>query len=327
MIPENGQIAQFTHNRDPTKESASAQRDLPYVVVGIPAFNVEDTIEPIIAEAEEICGDIIVCDDGSTDNTADVAERNGCKVIRHPRNRGYGAALKSIFAAARGMGADVLVTLDGDGQHKVKELRSLIEPILQGDAELVIGSRFTDDGADHSEAPRLRRAAIRAITKFTRLISGQRITDAQCGFRAYSREALSVLNPGEQGMGASTELLLLAKEHGLRIREMPATVTYNGNGRRTSTLNPIYHFTDVVGSTVKVASIKHPMLTYGIPGIILLGIGSLFGFWALQLYSVEGRLVTNLALIAIGAGIVGIILFITGLLLFVLITVIRERDI
>jgi hypothetical protein len=133
-----------------------------------------------------------------------------------------------------------------------------------------------------------------------------------------------VVNPGELGMGASTEVLLMANEHGLRVLEVPISVTYKVH--KTSTLNPLLHFADVVGSTAKIVSIKHPLRAYGLPGVFLLFASLAFGLWALELYSSEGRLVTNIALISIGSAIIGTILLITGLILSVITTVVRERQ-
>ncbi len=116
----------------------------PHVAVGIPAFNEEQSIARIIIEAQKHADTVIVCDDGSTDLTAQIAERLGADVVRHEENCGYGAAIKSLFKRALEFGADVLVTLDGDGQHDASEIPQVIEPIIEGNADVVIGSRFID---------------------------------------------------------------------------------------------------------------------------------------------------------------------------------------
>src|SRR3989442_9259339 len=119
------------------------------VVVGIPAFNAERNIAKVIVNAKEQCHRIIVCDDGSSDDTGKIAQALGCKVVTHSRNRGYGSAIRSIIDTARTQGADVLVTVDGDGQHNAKEIQALIEPIVQGEADIVIGTRFASKGSDN----------------------------------------------------------------------------------------------------------------------------------------------------------------------------------
>ena len=302
----------------------SSPKAPPTIIIGIPAFNVERTIARVASEVSKYCDLVLICDDGSTDKTALAAERAGCEVVKHSRNMGYGATIKTLLETARGKKADILVTIDGDGQHDPKEISELVKPIVEGNADLVIGSRFIGNGEESNSTPRMRKLGIRTITRLTDGLSRQKITDAQSGFRAYSRKAITLVNPGEQGMGASTEILLIAEEQGLRIREVPISVAYNIG--KTSTLNPAFHFADVFGSTLKVVSIRHPLLAYGLPGIILLLSSLGFGVWAIQLYGSEGRLVTNIALISMGFAVIGTTLLITGLLLFVLITVIREKQ-
>ncbi len=292
----------------------------PMIFVGIPAFNVERNIAKIVVQARQHCDKVIVCDDGSSDETGRIAESLGCTVVRHSRNLGYGAAIRTLIDTARKEGADVLVTVDGDGQHSPKEISALVDPIVQGRADLVIGTRFGLADADRN-IPKFRKLGIRAITKLVNGLSKQSITDAQSGFRAYGKRALSTIHPGEQGMGASTEILLEAKASELRVLEVPTTVRYSSDSR--STHNPAYHFADVIASTMKVASLHHPLLFFGIPGVFFLATSMAFGVWALNIFSQEGRLVTNLTLISIGTAIIGIILLTAGVLLFTLVTLLR----
>ncbi|TMI29541.1 glycosyltransferase family 2 protein, partial [Candidatus Bathyarchaeota archaeon] len=275
------------------------------VFVGIPAFNVERSIAMVVVQAKTHCDQIVVCDDGSTDQTRQIAESLGCKVVRHEKNQGYGAAIRTLMDTARGGGADILVTVDGDGQHNPKEIEALIDPIRRGEADMVIGTRLALRDAD-ANIPRFRSMGIKAITKIVAGLSQQKVTDAQSGFRAYGRRALDSIHPGERGMGASTEILLEAKANNLRIVEVPSEIKYSKETR--STLNPAYHFTDVVGSTIKVASLRHPLLVFGLPGAIFLITSLVFGIWALDIFAKEGRLVTNLTLISVGGAIIGTIL-------------------
>jgi len=235
---------------------------------------------------------------------------------------GYGAALRTLIDTANAAGADILVTVDGDGQHNPQEISSMIAPILNGEADVVIGARFAHDG--DGELPRFRKTGIKSITWLVDELTNQRISDAQSGFRAYGKRALSTIRPAEQGMGASTEILLKAKDKGLKVVEVPATITYKGG--ETSTLNPIYHFADVVSSTIKVASIRHPLLTYGVPGLVFLFLSLVFGARATQVLSTQGQFDIGVALISIGAAVIGTILAITALMLFVLVSVIREAS-
>src|SRR4030042_4807226 len=125
-------------------ELAKSLEAKPFVVVGIPAFNEEKTIARVVLEAQRYADAVVVCDDGSSDLTAKIAERLGADVVRHERNLGYGSAIKSLFNRARELGADVLVTLDGDGQHDPGDIPNVVEPIKNGVADIRLGSGFID---------------------------------------------------------------------------------------------------------------------------------------------------------------------------------------
>ena len=164
----------------------------PFVVVGIPAFNEEKAIARVILEAQKFADAVVVCDDGSTDLTAEIAERLGADVIKHERNSGYGAAIRSLFGRARELGADVLVTLDADGQHDANEIPNVLKPILQNKADIVVGSRFID-AQGTTEMPLYRRFGAKIITKLVNGSSKNGISDAQSGFRAYNRQTMEKL--------------------------------------------------------------------------------------------------------------------------------------
>ncbi len=125
-------------------EIGALTKTKPFVVVGIPAFNEEQTIARVILDAQKFAGKVVVCDDGSTDYTAKIAEGLGADVVRHEKNGGYGASIKSLFMRAHELNADVFVTLDADGQHEPNEIPCVIKPIVEGAADVVIGSRFVD---------------------------------------------------------------------------------------------------------------------------------------------------------------------------------------
>ena len=295
-------------------------RDKPLVVACIPAYNEERTIARVVLIAQKYVDKVIVCDDGSSDMTGEIAECLGAEVIRHDRNLGYGASLRSLFIKSREIGANIMVTLDADGQHDPNNIPRLIGPILDGKADIVIGSRFLRD-EDAFKIPSYRRAGIKVITRLTSVLSYSDIKDAQSGFRAYNRKALFSIIPSEQGMGASTEILLKAKGNGLRICEVPILVNYDAEASST---NPIYHGVDVILSTIKHLSIRHPMLFYGVPGFLSLLLALGFWIWTLQNYALTRQLTTNLALIAIGATLVGLMLMTTAIILWVIISAIRE---
>jgi len=163
------------------------------VVVMIPAFNEQKSIEYVINEipkdlADEV--DIVVIDDGSTDNTAAVAKKTGAKVIRHKVNKGLASAFRTGLEHALSLGADIIVNTDADGQYDGREIQKLLEPIISGRADVVIGSRFKGTIED---MPFQKRIGNRLATLVTKLISGYKVSDAQTGFRAFNREAAQQL--------------------------------------------------------------------------------------------------------------------------------------
>ncbi|MGH7747381.1 MAG: glycosyltransferase family 2 protein, partial [Candidatus Dormibacteria bacterium] len=135
------------------------------LVIGIPAYNEEKNIAKIIVKLQKLSDKIIVCNDGSTDLTGEIAEKMGAEVINHKKNLGYGGAIRSIFLKAKDLDSDILVTFDADGQHRVEDIQTVIEPVIKNEADIVIGSRFIND--DSKDVPQYRRLGIKAITDLT----------------------------------------------------------------------------------------------------------------------------------------------------------------
>ena len=184
------------------------------IAIGIPAYNEEKNIGVIITKLKKISDTIIVCDDGSTDLTAEISRELGAEVITHSKNQGYGEAIKTIFLEAKKRQVDALVTFDADGQHQIQDIEKIIEPIVSGQADVVIGSRFLDDKTD---IPKYRKIGVKVITELTNVTTGSKITDSQSGFRAYNKMVLENITPTESGMGISTEILIRVQEKGLKI--------------------------------------------------------------------------------------------------------------
>ena len=292
------------------------------IIVGIPAYNEEKNIASIIIKLKQISNKIIVCNDGSSDLTGEIAKELGVEVINHQKNLGYGASIRSIFLKAKEMNADMLVTFDADGQHRIEDIQKVIEPIINNKCDISIGSRFlSEDSID--EIPDYRKFGIRMITKITNISINEKLTDSQSGFRAYSKKALTEIHPSDQGMGISTEILIKASNKDLIIAEVPIKVLYEGD---TSTHNAVSHGASVLLSTIKYTSIEHPLKFYGIASLVFLSIGIGFILWTVQAYTQDGKIITNIALIGIGTLIVGVVLIITAILLYSLISVVRERN-
>ncbi len=289
------------------------------ITIGIPAYNEENNIAKIISELMNVTNSIIVCDDGSSDKTGDISKNLGAIVITHDENKGYGSAINSIFKKAVEIESDILVTFDADGQHQVKDIQKLITPIQENNAEIIIGSRFLEN---ESKVPNYRKIGIKVITGVTNASINQKLTDAQSGFRAYSKKVLKEIIPSDLGMGISTEILIKASSKNFKILEVPITILYTGN---TSTHDPVSHGTSVLLSTIKFTSIEHPLKFYGIPSIIFLTLGIIFTSFAIDYYIEVGRLNTNMTLLGAGTVLIGVVLLITAILLFSLITVVREK--
>ena len=290
------------------------------ITVGIPAFNEEKNIASIISRLKDFTDSIIVCDDGSSDMTAKIAEDMGAILVKHPKNLGYGAAIRTIFLKAKELESDVLVTIDGDGQHQIMDVEKILKPIEKNQADIVIGSRFLDKKS--KEMPNYRKVGIKIITKITNLSIKEKLTDSQSGFRAYGKKALQKIVPSDVGMGVSTEILIKASNLGLKVAEVPIKVHYDGN---TSTHNPVSHGTSVILSTIKFTSIHNPLKFYGIPGIIFLITGLGFIAWTLQIYTISQHIITNISLIGIGCVVLGAVLLMTAVILFSIVTVVSEK--
>ena len=290
------------------------------VTIGIPAFNEEKNIAKMIVKLKKIYEEIIVCNDGSTDLTGEIAENLGAIVINHKQNLGYGAGIKSILKKSKEIDTDILVTFDADGQHKVEDVKKVIEPIKNGDADLVIGSRFLSKTKE--KIPEYRKIGINIITKVTNAGLKKKITDSQSGFRAYSKDLISKLDISDMGMGISTEILIKTNSLGFRIAEIPITILYEG---KTSTQNPISHGTSVLFSTIKYTSIEHPLKFYGIPSLIFFVIGLSFTFLSIDYYMEVGRINPNVTIVAAGTTAIAVILLVASVLFYSLANIVERN--
>jgi glycosyltransferase involved in cell wall biosynthesis len=285
------------------------------IIAGIPAYNEEKTIAKVVLLAQKYVDFVIVCDDGSQDLTGEIAQKLGAFVIRHGRNMGYGAALQSIFEKARTLNADVLVTLDADGQHDTADIPNLAQTVADGKADVVIGSRFLES---KKEVPFYRSLGIRALTRLTNGNSkrdeNNRITDAQCGFRAYSRQAIESLTLYGKGMGISAEILLKARSNNLKVLEVPVQVYYKN--LETSTHNFLVHGLSVIMTIIRVVAEERPLIFLGIPSLASIIIGFFLGLWALQLYTSGQGVIMSVALVAATFLIIGVFMLFTAITLY-----------
>jgi len=289
------------------------------ITIGIPAFNEEKNIGKVIVTLKKITNDIIVCDDGSNDLTKEIAEVLGAKVISHTHNMGYGEAIKSIFNEAKKKEVDILITFDADGQHRPEDIMSLTKPIIDQQAEVVIGSRFLKN---ETNMPKYRKIGVKVLTKVTNMSIKENLTDSQSGLRAYQKKVLQNISLTDSGMGISTEILIKSHQKEFRIVEVPIQILY---GEDTSTHNPISHGTSVLLSTIKYTSIQHPLKFYGIPAVIFLLIGLSFMIWTFQIYAESTTVITNIVLVGIGTLLLGSVLLISAILLYSLVSVVQDN--
>lgn len=228
----------------------------PKIIAAIPAYNVEQFIGEVVRQVSQFVDQVVVVNDGSTDNTAQVAQAAGALIVSHHNRQGYGGSIKTCFEAAKTNAADILVTLDGDAQHNPDEIQKVVAPILTDRADIVIGSRFL---SSQGNMPGYRGFGIRLITFLFNFGSKVRVSDAQSGFRAYSRRVLNAISTSEVGMSVSVETLIKARASGFRIKEIPISCRYHSN---SSSINPITHGLGVALSVVK-QRIRNYFLRYG----------------------------------------------------------------
>jgi len=291
------------------------------IVAAIPAFNEEKTIAKIVARAMKHVDRVVVVDDGSTDDTALIAASLGAHVVRHDENKGYGSAIRSCFSAARDLAADVLVTLDADGQHDPEQIPKVIEPILNGESDIVVGSRF-HQGGGREEIPRYRIAGMRMLNEATNRIAKQKVADTQSGFRAYSRRAIDSIRIYETGMGVTSEIDVRSGDADLRVAEVPIQVAYSGLD--SSSQNPLMHGLEIISTILRIAGEKHPVLLFGVPGLLAIVAGLGGWFWTVQRYAEAQQLPLGVALVSTIFLIGGIVAVNTAIILYTISNVSRR---
>ncbi len=277
----------------------------------IPAFNEEKPIVDVIKKSLNYVDKVVVCDDGSSDLTSEQARNAGAIVLKHAKNLGKGHAMKSLFKYAKDIDADVIVTIDGDGQFLPEQIPSLLEPILENNYDVVIGNRFSND----KEMPSYRKAGNKMLDKITKLATDLPYSDTQSGFRSYSKKAIQSINFSTNGFGVDSEILIDAVDKGLKITETNVTVLYD-TGEKTSTKDPVSHSMSVVASLLESIAIHHPLKYLGIPGIILLIIGFGFATYAISNFNQTGNFSLPSILTAMSSLIIGLILLLMSVVLY-----------
>ncbi len=281
----------------------------PSVLAAIPAFNEGPTIGSVVLRAKQYAEEVVVVDDGSTDDTAEIASLAGAHVIQHARNLGKGTAIRSAWLFARERHPEALVLLDGDHQHDPKDIPRIVEPILAGTADVVLGVRW----GKTSGMPFYRRIGKRALDYATAAATRNgMLTDSQCGFRVFSSRALGLIEPTDNGLSIESQMLLEAQERNLRIHEVNIDARYDIDG---STLSPGRHGSSVLGRIVTLVSEKRPLFFFGVSGAVLLLIAVSLGVVLLQIYYSTRVFAIGYAFIVVLLGVVGILSMFIGITL------------
>jgi glycosyltransferase involved in cell wall biosynthesis len=278
------------------------------ITVILPAYNEEVSIGSVVLLARRYADRVIVVDDGSSDRTAEVAANAGAEVVVHTKNKGKGIAFKTGFEAAEG--ADIIVTLDSDGQHNPSDIPKLIAPILEGEADIVNGSRYLNGHT--TDTPAYRRIGQTILDKITILNSGIRITDSQSGFRAFSASTKDIFRFKTQGMAIESEMLADAGKYGLRVKEVEIDVRYDVDG---STENSLNHGLNVLMNILKDIEFNKPLYYFTLPGLIFGIFGLYMGLLFLRTFYLGGSLHFGSTIIMILLTLVGTFMAFTGILL------------
>ena len=285
-------------------------------LAAIPAYNEELALGSVVLKARDHVDEVLVVDDGSEDNTSRVASMAMATLLAHRKNLGKGAAIRTAFDYARRNGHEVLVLLDGDGQHDSDDIPALMKPVLDGDADIVLGQRWGKTNG----MPTYRRAGKRVLDYTTAAFTGH-VTDSQCGFRAFSRKAVDVLNPLSPGFGAESEILVQAKEAGLKVAEVPIHSRYDVEG---STLRPVQQGYRVIDSLLRIIARRHPLFFFGVPGVVFFLMGIVLGGYMLQIYNQTGAFAVGYALLVTLLLILGGLGILAGIILNILPSVVSQ---
>jgi glycosyltransferase involved in cell wall biosynthesis len=244
-------------------------------LVAIPCYNEGLAIGSVVIKARKYVDEVLVIDDGSTDDTVEVAEATGATVVAHDENRGKGRAVKNALRYAVEHSFDALVLLDGDGQHDPNEIPQLLVPLINDTVDIVIGFR------SFGQMPAYRRVGRTVLDHAT----GGPVRDSQCGFRALNRKAIELLAGTlvKDDFAVESEMTRIANEHKLRFADVEINCKYGDF--KTSTKNPVSHGVGVLNSVIGLIAEKRPLLYIGLPGFVMFVIGVFFGILLLQQYN------------------------------------------
>lgn len=290
------------HPKTTTEYMVKNQQKL---VIIIPAYNEERFIGSVVLKSLQFTKNVIVVDDGSRDGTSEVAACAGAIVLQHTQNMGKAAALNTAIGMARDYHPDVVVMIDADGQHLPEELPQVIEPILNKEADIVVGSRYIKNT---SNTPLHRRIGHLFINAATGITSGVYVTDSQSGYRAFSPKACGCSLFQSSGFTVESEMQFLAHEYGLTVKEVPITIQYLDQAKRSAVSQGV----TVLNGILKLTGQYRPLLFFGVPGFLTLIIGLVWGLVVVQRFMQTSELAAGYAMICILLCITGLIMMTTA---------------
>jgi len=290
---------------DGHEQVTSLDLNLYQVVVVIPCYNEERFIGSVVLKMQRHPVKVIVVDDGSTDDTAAVAESAGVTVIRQAVNSGKGAALNTGIKYARQLNPDVIAVIDADGQNLPEELPHVVAPILCGNADIVIGSRYLDNKSD---VPLHRIWGHWLFNLIGKSVSGVSVTDSQSGYRAFSRKAYQQIDFQSKSFSVESEMQFMAHENHLRVVEVPIVIRYTDKPKRS----PVSQGIIVLNGILQLTGQYRPLLFFGVPGTLMLLLGVLWGFIVVERFMETHQLAIGYAMICLLLSIFGLIMLSTG---------------
>lgn len=279
-------------------------------IAAMPAYNEERSIAKMVLGAKKHVDTVVVVDDGSSDATSEIAEALGAHVVRHPKNLGYGGAIRSCFETARSLGAEKMVIIDSDGQHDPAEIPKLLEPLNDG-IDIVIGSRFCEGNG--RDIPAYRKVGMKVLDTATNFAGGISVSDSQSGYRAYGKRAIESIRITGDGMSAGSEILLQIKDKDLSFAEVPINCSYDVE--RASTQGPVRHGVGVLLTLLHDMELRRPLYYFTIPGVVLAAVGIGMGLDFLRTFYLGGSLAFGPTLLMILLTITGSFMALTGILL------------
>lgn len=279
------------------------------IIMVIPAYNEARYIGSVVLKARQYVDVVIVVDDGSTDGTADIARMAGAVVIQHEGNKGKGQALNTGFARSQELFLpSAIVTIDGDWQHLPEEMSQVVQPVLNGEADIVIGSRYLDY---KSSVPLQRILGHWGFTKLINTFSGTRVTDSQSGYRAFSLRAARAIRFNAPGFGVESEMQFLASDHNLKVVEVPITIRYLDKPKRSV----LKHGVKVLNSVLRLIGQHRPLLFFSGMGTVAIIAGILIEVAVIQHYYSSQELAIGFAMFAIVLCMIGFVSLCTGIIL------------